>query len=354
MTSKLIHSTTIFHDGALAENAWALLTKDQTITGVGDGWKSHSADEVIDGTGKLLHAGLFDTHCHGAAGFAASRGLEEIRGILDFNEKNQVTRSLISLVSAGVADMLQIAVAVQGLAKDPRFVGLHFEGPFLSHDHKGAQDPNVLKKPTDEELKQIIATGTVASMTLAPELFSADQLKILSDAGIKLCFGHSAGDYSQAHEFFTAYKQSVMTHTFNGMKGIHHREPGPIPAAIETDTFMELIADGSHVSPAAARLIPAERLILVTDAIDATGQPDGEYLLGAIEITVSGGVSRTQEGGLAGSTLLLKDAVKNYASWSANPLAAIMAATTNPERAYGIAPNKLALSNAFLLDLNLA
>jgi len=138
------------------------------------------------------------------------------------------------------------------------------------------------------------------------------------------------------------------------MKGIHHREPGPIPAAIETDTFMELIADGSHVSPAAARLIPAERLILVTDAIDATGQPDGEYLLGAIEITVSGGVSRTQEGGLAGSTLLLKDAVKNYASWSANPLAAIMAATTNPERAYGIAPNKLALSNAFLLDLNLA
>ena len=351
MHSKLIHSTTIFQDGALVENAWTFLARDQTITGVGDGWKSHSADQVVDGTGKLLHSGLFDTHCHGAAGFAANCGSEEIKGILDFNEKNQVTRSLISLVSAGVADMAQIAVAVQGLAEDPRFVGLHFEGPFLSHDHKGAQDPNALKGPTHDELKQIIAAGTVASMTLAPELFSAYQLTMLSDAGIKLCFGHSAGDYSQALAFFTAHKHSVMTHTFNGMKGIHHREPGPIPAAIETDTFMELIADGMHVSAAAARLIPASRLILVTDAIDAAGQPDGDYFLGALPITVSGGVARTHEGSLAGSTLLLKDAVKNYASWSTNPLAAIRAATTNPERAYSVAPNKLALDNAFLLDL---
>jgi N-acetylglucosamine-6-phosphate deacetylase len=351
LTSKLIHSTTIFQDGALEENAWALLTQDQTITGVGDGWKSHSADEVIDGTGKLLHAGLFDTHCHGAAGFAANRGLDEIKRILDLNEKNQVTRSLISLVSADVADMVEIAVAVQALAEDPRFVGLHFEGPFLSHDHKGAQDPNVLKKPTDEELKQIIAARTVASMTLAPELFNAHQLTMLHDAGIKLCFGHSAGDYSQALEFFNEHEHSVMTHTFNGMKGIHHREPGPIPAAIETDTFMELIADGIHVSAAAARLIPAVRLILVTDAIDATGQPDGDYFLGAVPITVSGGAARTHEGCLAGSTLLLKDAVKNYAGWTANPLAAIRAATTNPELAYGIEPSRLALGSAFLLDL---
>ena len=351
MTSKLIHSTTIFNDSALEENAWALLTQDRTITGVGDGWKSHSAHEVIDGTGKLLHAGLFDTHCHGAAGFAANRGLEEIKSLIDFNEKNQVTRSLISLVSAGVSDMVEIAVAVQALAEDPRFVGLHFEGPFLSHDHKGAQDPNVLKKPTDDELKQIIAAGTVASMTLAPELFSAHQLIMLSDAGIKLCFGHSAGDYIEALEFFNQHEHSVMTHTFNGMKGIHHREPGPIPAAIETDTFMELIADGIHVSAAAARLIPAERLILVTDAIDATGQPDGDYLLGAVPITVFGGVARTHEGSLAGSTLLLKEAVKNYAGWTSNPLAAIRAATTNPELAYGIGPNRLALGSAFLLDL---
>jgi N-acetylglucosamine-6-phosphate deacetylase len=351
VNSQLVHSTTIFQDGALEENAWALLTQDQTITGVGDDWKSHSAEEVIDGTGKLLHAGLFDTHCHGAAGFAANRGLEEIKGLLDFNEKNQVTRSLVSLVSADVADMVEIAIAVQTLDNDPRFIGLHFEGPFLSHDHKGAHYPNVLKKPTDEELKQIIAAGTVSSITLAPELLGAHQLAMLSDAGIKLCFGHSAGDYIEALEFFTKYEHSVMTHTFNGMKGIHHREPGPIPAAIETDTFMELIADGIHVSAAAARLIPADRLILVTDAIDATGQPDGDYFLGAVPITVSGGVARTHEGSLAGSTLLLTEAVKNYAGWTANPLAAIRAATTNPELAYGIEPNRLALGSAFLLDL---
>jgi N-acetylglucosamine-6-phosphate deacetylase len=351
LTSKLIHSTSIFQDDALEENAWAVLTEGQTTIGVGDRWKAYSADEVIDGTDMLLHSGLFDTHCHGAGGFAANRGLEDIRGILDFNEKNQVTRSLISLVSADFADMMRIAIAAQVLVDDPRFLGLHFEGPFLSLDQKGAQDPSAFKKPTNQELKQIVEVGTVASITVAPEVFSVNQLNTLADGGIKLAFGHSSSNYLEALKFFTEHEYSVMTHTFNGMKGIHHREPGPVPAAIETKTFLELIADGVHVSPSAARLIPPERLILVTDAIEATGQPDGNYSLGAINVTVSDGVAKTRSGSLAGSTLMLKDAVKNFASWTSSPLAAIRAATTNPEHAYGVQPNKLSLESAFLLSL---
>ena len=99
MTSKLIHSTSIFQDGALQENSWALLTQDQTITGVGRDWESHSADEIIDGTDQILHSGLIDTHCHGAAGFAANRGVEDIKGILDFNFSNQVSRTIVSLTT---------------------------------------------------------------------------------------------------------------------------------------------------------------------------------------------------------------------------------------------------------------
>ena len=349
MTSKLIHSTTIFSDGALQENAWALLTQEKTITGFGSDWEPHSADEVIDGTGKLLHAGLFDTHCHGAAGFAANRGIEDIKGILDFNFANQVARTIVSLVSADVGAMVKIATDAKVLAEDSRFIGIHFEGPFLSHDHRGAQNPAAIKLPTDAEIEQIIASGTIVSMTLAPEHFTEAQLSKLEAADIRLCFGHSGAGYEEAHGFFVKHPKSVMTHTFNGMKGIHHREPGPVPAAIETDTFMELIADGIHVHPAAARLIPQDRLILVTDAIEATGQPDGDYLLGGLPITVSEGVARTESGSLAGSTLKLVDAVRNYAQFSGSQLAAMRAALTNPAEAYGLAEQEITVGNHFLI-----
>jgi N-acetylglucosamine-6-phosphate deacetylase len=351
VASRLIHSTSIVHGGVLHENAWALLREEGTVTGVGDEWKKHSADEVTDGTGTLLHAGLFDTHCHGGAGFAANRGLRDIRGILDFNEEHHVTRTIVSLVSADVSEMVDIALATRELAEDPRFVGLHFEGPFLSHEYKGAHDPQALKKPTDGEIASIAGAGTVQSITLAPEMVSRSQMELLVSAGVTLCFGHSGAEYEQARDFFGHFPHSVMTHTFNGMRGIHHRAPGPVLAAKESGAFMELIADGIHVLPPAALLIPQDRLILVTDASEATGQPDGSYALGGVDIAVSRGVATTWDGSLAGSTLLLKDAVKNYASWSGDPLAAINAATTNPERAYGHKPNTLSAGNAFLLEL---
>jgi len=333
----------------LQENAWAYLSEAETKFGTGNSWQEMTADEVVDGTGKVLHAGLFDTHCHGGAGNAANRGIEDIKGILDFNLANQVNRTVVSLVSADVSAMVQIANDAKSLKDDPRFVGLHFEGPFLSHDHKGAQDPGAIKLPTDSEIEAIIATGTVASITLAPEHFSESQLEMLEKAGIRLCFGHSGADYDVAVGFFQKHPQSVMTHTYNGMKGIHHREPGPVPAAIETDTFMELIADGIHVHPAAARLIPKDRLILVTDAIEATGRSDGDYLLGALPIKVTNGVARTSEGSIAGSTLLLTDAVRTYADWSEDLGAALAAATSNPEKAYGVAGREISLQNQFLL-----
>ena len=349
MTSKLIHSTSIFQDGALQENSWALLTQDQTITGVGRDWESHSADEIIDGTDQILHSGLIDTHCHGAAGFAANRGVEDIKGILDFNFSNQVSRTIVSLVSEDVGAMAKIATDARALNEDPRFIGIHFEGPFLSHDHRGAQNPAAIKLPTDDELTQIIDSGTAVSITLAPEYFTEAQLSRLASAGIRLCFGHSGADYDLASKFFGAHPGSVMTHTFNGMKGIHHRGPGPIPAALETETFMELIADGIHVHASVGRLIPKDRLILVTDAIEATGQPDGDYLLGVLPITVSEGVARTESGNLAGSTLKLIDAVKNYAQFSGSQLAAMRAVVTNPAAAYGLVEQEITLGTHFLL-----
>jgi N-acetylglucosamine-6-phosphate deacetylase len=351
VTSKLIHSTTLFQGGQLHADAWVLMTPSETTIGFGQEWLALEAEETLDGTGRVLHSGFFDTHCHGGGGYAANRGLTEIRAILDHNQKHQVSRNLMSLVSAEVADMVEIAESARKLADDKRFIGLHFEGPFLATAYCGAQNPKVLKTPTDAELQAIIAPGTVRSMTIAPELFTEDQLKLLAVANIKICFGHSESNYDQARALFESFPGSVMTHTFNAMLPIHHRAPGPIPAALETETFMELIADGVHVEPAVARLIPKDSLVLVTDAIEAAGSTAGHYLLGGLEVFVQNGVARTKAGNLAGSTLAMDDAVMNYASWSGDPLAAMKAAITNPEQAYGVASAELSIENHFLISL---
>jgi N-acetylglucosamine-6-phosphate deacetylase len=178
------------------------------------------------------------------------------------------------------------------------------------------------------------------SMTVAPELFTQRQLDLLRDAGIKLCLGHTSCDYEVATKFFQD-SSHVMTHAFNGMRGIHHREPGPILAALEAGAYTELIADGHHVSPSAARLLNPDKVILVTDAMAATGQGDGHYALGSTEVEVHQGVARDSRGSLAGSTLLLHMAVTNYAKWTNNPEAALRAAITNPTDAYGLSATGL-------------
>ena len=176
------------------------------------------------------------------------------------------------------------------------------------------------------------------------------QIDILADAGLQLCFGHSEATYEQALAFFKRYPTAIMTHAFNGMNGIHHRAPGPIPAAIESGVMVELIADGIHVEEAAARLLPEDKLILITDAMAATGMPDGEYKLGSMTAHVKDGVARTDSGSLAGSTLRLKDAVSNYSAWIGNKEKALIAGSTNPAKTYGINVPKLNLTNHFLLN----
>ena len=349
MSDVLIHSARLFQNGKLIDNSWALLSDDGAETGQGDSWQQLQARQTIDASGKVLISGLIDTHCHGAMGHAAQDGLEGMRATLDFNMQNGVTKSLLSTVSAPVSELLQLCELAQDLRDDSRFVGLHLEGPFLSHGKRGAHNPEIIGPPKTEDLRAIAKHDTVRSITIAPELFEPGQLEILADSGIKLCFGHSEANYEQSKEFFSRFPDAIMTHAFNGMNGIHHRAPGPIPAAIEAGVMIELIADGIHVEPGAARLLPRDRVILITDAMAATGMPDGSYQLGSMQAEVRGGVARTESGSLAGSTLLLKDAVKNFSDWTHVPEAAISAATTNPAAAYGIAPAQLSSKNFLLL-----
>lgn len=349
MRELLLHSARYFDGEKLIPNSWALLTESGAEIGQGDAWQQKGEKNILDASGQVLLPGLFDTHCHGAMGHAAQDGLDGMRATLDFNFSNGVARTLLSMVSAPPKQLIELCEQANELREDERFAGIHLEGPYLSQGKKGAHNPEIIGRPKNGDLREIAKLGTVKSITIAPELFEHGQLDILADAGLQLCFGHSEATYEQAREFFERFPRALMTHAFNGMNGIHHRAPGPIPAAIESGVMIELIADGVHVNPAAARMLPPESLILVTDAIAATGMPDGYYSLGSVEAKVSGGISRTQTGSLAGSTLLLRDAVMRFADWIQDLESSIRAATTNPAKSYGLELPKLSLKNYLLI-----
>ncbi len=354
MPTKLIHSVARF-DSELTPDSWVLFSETETRIGTGDDWRGlvSRADEVVEGRGQVLLSGLIDTHCHGAAGHTAQQGLASMRAILEHNHSVGVAGSLLSLVTAGHGELVDLCKQAEALSDDPRFLGLHLEGPYLSPAKKGAHDESLLAQPTRAELEQLLSISSVKSITIAPELFSDELLGLLADSGVRVCIGHTTIDYQQAKAAFERFPTAVLTHAFNGMNGIHHREPGPVPAAIDAGVGIELIADGIHVASAVARLLPSDRVILVTDAMAAAGMPDGNYELGSLSVTVSDGVARTDYGSLAGSTLALATAVLNYAEWIGDPLAALRAATTNPAERYGFRLPELSLENHLLLPLAL-
>lgn len=341
----------VFENGSLSKG-WAIIGPDGFESGAKGNFSGDASDLQIDQTPGYLTPGLIDTHVHGGGGFSAELSLEDMTGVIDFHFKHGVRKTFLSLVSAPIEEiLLSIEQAASLLQKDSRFLGLHLEGPFLSHTHKGAHDPGVLHSPSDAEIEMLLEAGAgiVRSITVAPELLSDRQVAMLLEAGIEPCLGHTNADYAIATRHFSAGAK-VLTHAFNGMRGIHHREPGPVIAAQENQAvFSELIADGIHVAPEVTKVLDPTRVILITDAMSATGLSDGSYHLGSLEVEVVEGIARTHSGSLAGSTLTLDVAVRNFANWWGSPELAFKAAIENPSRAYGLTLPSLSNPSAPLL-----
>ncbi|HEY7796470.1 MAG TPA: amidohydrolase family protein [Microbacteriaceae bacterium] len=357
MEKVLVHNCRTLESGDTADN-WVIFSDRVLKTGNGSSWEQEVFDVSVDAAGGFLTPAMVDTHTHGGNGHSPSSDIDSLRAIRDFQKSQGVYFGVISLVTSDLKEILSlIEIAKAYSAEDPGFLGLHLEGPFLSHDQKGAHDPQLLREPTESELQTIIeagataATNIVFSMTVASEMFTSVQLELLTQAGIALCLGHTNSDYHQAKKFFALHGK-VLTHAFNAMPGIHHRNPGPVPAAIDnTETYLELIADGIHVDPAVLRLIDPNRVLLVTDSMVATGLEDGQYQLGSLRVTVENSVARTTDGALAGSTLTMPRAVKVYASAIGNKELALKAAIENPLRAYSLKPASLEPGEAARLVL---
>lgn len=307
-------------------------------------------DATIDARGLWVTPGLIDIHIHGCGGFDTMDATPEaLQGLARFQARHGVTAYLPTTPAASAADFAHV-LRVVGECQPPddgaRPLGVHLEGPYLNPEHRGAQPPAQLRPPDPAEYRPWFDSGLVRLMTLAPELPGG--LDLIDEGrarGIEFAVGHSGADYAT----LTAAADHGLrqaTHTFNGMLGLHHREPGTVGGVLADDRiYAQVIADGVHVHPAVVKLLVrakgAGRVVLITDSMRAAGLADGTYQLAGQPITVRDGVARTSAGGLAGSTITLDAALRNVLAFAGISLAeGLRMATSTPAEAMGWAGRK--------------
>ncbi len=307
------------------------------------------ADRRIDGRGRYALPGFIDLHLHGSMGFDVMGGSPaSLQGLCDFLIQGGLT-SFLATTMTDSAERIKAALRVlTTFAERPGtpFLGVHIEGPYLNSAYRGSQSELHLREPKREEYMPWLSTGLIKMITMAPEI--AGGASLMRDAlaqGATVSIGHSGADYDAAARYFAAGARQV-THTFNGMPGIHHRQPGLFVAALENpDVTFQIIPDGIHVHPAVvrmlARLAGVERVVVITDAMLATGLGDGQYTMGDAVVTVKNGQARSPAGDLAGSTLTMEGALRNIMRFCDLSLAeALPMLTRVPARSIGMYPQK--------------
>ncbi len=325
----------------VVDDGW-LRVVDGVITEVGD---AQSPAEAEDLAGGWLVPGFVDLHVHGGGGHDFTDSAAEMLAGVRYHRGLGTTRTLVSLMAGALDPMCEQLSWLVGLAAaDDRVVGAHLEGPFLAHARCGAQNTEHLQLPDRQVMSKLLEAGQglVRTVTIAPELPGG--LNIISDlveAGVTAAIGHTDADYAQARAGFAA-GASLTTHLYNAMSPIDQRRPGAVLAALESTAALEVINDGVHVHPAMIRLAArhgADRLVLVTDAMSATGVGDGSYVLGGLPVTVVDGQARGAESGsLAGSTLTMDQAFRRAVLEVGLSMPdAVAAASTNPARVLGLA-----------------
>ncbi len=307
-------TTTLLAGGSLLDadgrrDGWLLLDGDR-IAAVGTDTPP-TADVVLDVSGRTLTPGFIDLHGHGGGGAAFDNGADEIRAALAVHRQHGTTRSVISLVANPLETIVASLRAVAELAAaDPTIVGSHLEGPFLAVARRGAHAQEYLVEPDPALIATLLdaAAGSLVQVTIAPELPGAlAAIEQLVEAGVTVAVGHTeAGEHVTRAAFDAGAR--LLTHVFNAMPGIHHRDPGPIPSAFDDDRVaLELVADGVHVHPSVVQMVfraAPGRVALVTDAMAAAGGADGFYRLGSLNVTVQNGVAMLNgTSTIAGSTL---------------------------------------------------
>jgi N-acetylglucosamine-6-phosphate deacetylase len=317
--------------------------------------------------GQWVLPGFVDMHVHGGGGASFTEGsADDGRRAAEFHRGHGSTTLVASLVTAPLADLEARAAMLADLAGQGLIAGIHLEGPFLSAVRCGAQNPRHMAVPDVAAFERLhaAAAGHLRVITIAPELPGAvGVIKAAARAGVIAALGHTdaTADITSAAVDVGA---THATHLFNGMRPLHHREPGPAGALLDRDEVTcEVIADGVHLHDTvirlAARAAGPGRLVLITDAMAAAGMPDGSYRLGSMRIDVAGGVARlaggrepgATAGAIAGSTATMADVVRHAVGVGLPVTAVAAAASTTPARVLGLGERTGALRPGLDADL---
>ncbi|GEN55631.1 N-acetylglucosamine-6-phosphate deacetylase [Halolactibacillus alkaliphilus] len=344
--SLAIKAATVYLHNEIVHDGYLLIDNGKFASFIKEKPSAHY--DVIDYSDFAIAPGLFDTHIHGYNGYDVMDN--NLSGLIKMSE---------DLLSCGVTSFLpttltapinQLDAVIKTIGphlhemKGAKAQGIFIEGPFFTEKHKGAQNPDYFMDPLIDILDRWIqlSNNQIKKIAIAPEREGA--IRFISHAkkhNIRVALAHTNADYLTAMQAINT-GASIFTHTFNGMNGFNHREPGVVGAAFSADhAFAEVICDGHHVHPAAIKTLIKTRgideTVLISDCMMAGGKPEGQYKLGEFDVFVKDGKATIQTGSLAGSILELKDAVKNLIDWGiVTPHEAIKMASTSPAKSLAL------------------
>lgn len=312
----LLAGARILTPNGFVDDAWIQIDGEK-IAEIGQGEPLVQPD--VDLGGQMVLPGFVDQHCHGGGGasFVTTDPVEAAKAA-QFHLEHGTTSVMASLVSGSNEALKAEIETLSPLVDDGTVIGIHLEGPWISHQFCGAHDQDQLRNPEPTEVTELLALGDgrIKMVTIAPELEGGlEAIRLVAESGAVAAVGHTDADYETGVAAVEAGAR-VATHLFNAMRPVLHRDPNAAGALMEDPRVSaELICDGVHIHPVALKLglreLGISRVCMITDAMSAAGMADGQYKLGELDVTVKDGVARLAvEGNIAGSTLTLDIALR--------------------------------------------
>ena len=282
-----------------------------------------------DLSGAKVFPGLIDIHTHGCIGYDTMDG-DKLVPMSDYLAKNGVTSWLPTTMTMDMETVKKVVNADIPNTDSAEILGFHMEGPYISKNRKGAQNEKYIKVPDIEEFNTL---KNIKMITIAPELDNS--MDFIDKCNAIVSIGHTDADYNCTMEAIK-HGAKCLTHTFNAMAPFHHREPGPIGAAIDSNIYVQVICDGLHIHKSVIKMLyrtfGKDRMILISDSMRATGLDDGKYEFGGQDIEVKNGTAYTKDGALAGSTSTLIQCVKKAIEYGIPEREAFYMASMTPAK----------------------
>lgn len=296
--------------------------------------KELAADQVIDLEGKRLRPGLIDVHCHGCMNMETTDGEEAQVAMSHYWAKEGITSWYPTGTTLAISTLKECMKRIPETPYGANILGYHSEGPYINDSRRGAQNPAFIKAADPCDFAEL---DTIKLITLAPETPGA--MEYIKKSPILCVLGHTDADYETALAAFQNGAKCV-THLFNAMPPLHHREPSVLGAAFDGNAFVQVISDGIHLHPSVVRmtyrLFGPERMILISDAVRPALVPDGKYESGGLTVWVKNGTARLEDGTIAGSTTSLFQCVKRAIAFGVPTEDAFRMASETPARMMGL------------------